>query len=188
VLEEPDFRIESAVLDHGIPTLAFALQETLRVNVWRQGLEQLGLPVGPWLNEAKRAVRAGLPDSHLVRVDADRTIALAVLKEHAVRAAPGQRLAYVVDAAYSERNIARITRLAHGADQLFIETPFLQEDAAIAAGRRHLTAAQAGNIARRAGVARLEPLHFSARYADRGDDLRREAQAALRGTVLGKPA
>jgi ribonuclease Z len=188
VLEEPDFRIESAVLDHGIPTLAFALQETLRVNVWRQGLEQLGLPVGPWLNEAKRAVRAGLPDSHPVRVDAHRTIALAVLKEHAVRVAPGQRLAYVVDAAYSDRNIARITRLAHGADQLFIETPFLQEDAAIAAGRRHLTAAQAGNIARRAGVARLEPLHFSARYADRGDDLRREAQAALRGTVLGKPA
>jgi enamine deaminase RidA (YjgF/YER057c/UK114 family) len=45
-------RIESVVLDHGTPCLALAVQEKLRINVWREGLDLLELPVGPWLNEA----------------------------------------------------------------------------------------------------------------------------------------
>ena len=59
LLDEEEFRIESVVLDHGTPCLAFAFQEKLRVNVWREGLDLLQLPVGAWLNEAKRAVRRG---------------------------------------------------------------------------------------------------------------------------------
>jgi ribonuclease Z len=77
--------------------------------------------------------------------------------------------------------VEKIIRLAQGADQIFIETAFLDEDAALAAERRHLTAAQAGAIARKAGVARIVPLHFSARYAGREAELRQQAEAAWRG-------
>src|SRR5262245_27654022 len=75
-LDGDEFSVEAVVLDHGIPCLAFALQERLRVNVWREGLDRLGLPVGPWLNEAKRAARRHDADDTVIAVDAARTITL----------------------------------------------------------------------------------------------------------------
>ena len=180
VLDEEAFRIHATILDHGIPCLAFALDEELRINVHKEGLDALGLPVGPWLNEAKRAVRRGSADSTPIFVAPDRPVPLGSLKPQALRVAPGQKIAYVVDAAHHAANVARITALARGADQLFIETAFLDEDAELAADRRHLTAGQAGAIARAAKVLRVTPFHFSPRYLDRDDQLRREIELTFR--------
>ncbi len=54
------------------------------------------------------------------------------------------------------------------ADLLFIEAAFTSADTALAAERAHLTTAQAGELARKAVVGRVEPFHFSPRYA--GDE------------------
>jgi ribonuclease Z len=132
------------------------------------------------LNEAKRAVRRGAPDDSEVVISPDLSIPLGVLKQHALRTARGQKIAYVVDAAYHEKNVDRIVALARGADQLFIEAAFIDADVDIAARRRHLTARQAGDIAKRAGVARFVPFHFSARYREQEDRLRSEAEQAFR--------
>jgi len=177
LLDEEAFRVESVALDHGTACLAFALQEKLRINVWREGLDRLELPVGAWLNDAKRAVRRGAPDDELIPIRDDLSVPLGQLKQHALRTAPGHRIAYVVDAAFNDSNSAKIIALAGGADQLFIETAFLQEDATLAAERRHLTSAQAGMLAGKAGAARVVPFHFSPRYIGREDELRREVQA-----------
>jgi ribonuclease Z len=180
VHDEEAFLVEAAALDHGIPSLAFRLQERMRVNVHRDGLLALGLPVGPWLNLAKAAVRQGAPDDTPITVGEER-IPLGRIREAALRVGPGQSVAYVVDALGSPANEAAILRLARDADQLFIEAAFLDEDREIAAARRHLTAGQAGGLARRAGVRRMIPLHHSPRYLDRPDALRLEADAAFRG-------
>src|SRR5262245_35782049 len=179
-LDEEAFRVEARVLDHGIPCLAFALQEKLRINVRKAGLDRLGLPVGSWLNEAKRAIRRGSADDTPISVAPDRAVALGLLKAEAIRMTAGQKIAYVVDAAYHPANVERIVALARCADQLFIEAAFLEEDAPIAAERRHLTAAQAGRIARAAQADRVVPFHFSPRYLDREDGLRREVELAWR--------
>jgi len=171
---EDDFRIEAVALDHGIPSLAFALRESLQVNVWRGALDGLGLPVGRWLNEAKRAVRLGLSDELPIDVPGYGAIRLGELRERAFRIGPGQAVAYVTDTAPHEENRARILRLARNADQLFIEAAFLERDRPLAIATSHLTAREAGSIAAEAGVKHATPFHYSARYLSDPDVLRRE--------------
>jgi ribonuclease Z len=76
-------------------------------------------------------------------------------------------------------NVEKAIALARDADRLFIEAPFLEVDVDFAARSRHLTARQAGDIARCAHVARLIPFHFSARYRERENELLCEAETAF---------
>jgi len=190
LLVEPSFEVRCTLLDHKTPCLAFAVQEAMHVNVWRNRLAELGVEPGPWLRDVKRAILAGAADDTPVVAQASgstdpggRTVALGVLREHALQLVPGQKVAYVTDAAHHAENVRAIVDLAAQADLLFIECTFLEADSADAARKCHLTARQAGDIARVAGVSVLVPFHFSARYAGREAELRAEAQAAFGGTV-----
>jgi ribonuclease Z len=185
---EAAFRVRAAVLDHKVPCLAFALEEAVHVNIWKNRLEALGLPTGAWLRELKAAVLRGDPDQRPVRAwwraagaTRERWFTLGELRRELVRTVTGQKLAYVVDAAYHPENARRIVALAGGADTLFIEATFLDADAALGAEKAHLTAAQAGTLARAAGVKHLVPFHFSARYPGREAELVAEAEVAFRG-------
>lgn len=189
VLHLGRLRLRAAVLDHGTPCLGFALEEAEHVNVWRSRLEERGLPVGPWLAGLKAAVAEGCPDDHPVPVFARASEAagaparpLGTLRD-LVSVTPGQRLAYLTDFADTPANRAAAVALARRADILFIEAPFLAEDAAIAAERRHLTTRAAGEIAREAGVRRLEPFHFSPRYPGGEGRLLAEVAAAASRTA-----
>jgi ribonuclease Z len=117
LLDEDEFRIDGAMLDHGIPCLAFALTEKLRVNVWREGLRQLELPVGPRLREAKRAVRQGAPADRQISIPDDLSMPLGVLRQGALRTARGQKIAYIVDIAYHQGNVEKAIALARDADR-----------------------------------------------------------------------
>jgi ribonuclease Z len=181
VLDDRRLRVRAAVLDHGIPCLAYAVEETAHVNVWKTRLEELDLPVGPWLRELKDAVLRGAPEATSIRIAEDLALPLGELKEKVLQIVPGQKIAYVVDAAYTEENSRRIVDLAKDADILFIEAAFTAKDAERAADRKHLTTAQAGTLGRLAGARRLEPFHFSPRYAGEEARLRAEVEEAFRG-------
>ena len=186
LLRQPGFQVRATTIDHGIPLLAFALEERAHINMWRNRLEALGLAVGPWLRGFKDAILRGAPNEAPIQVAwaADRqepqSLPLGELKREIMQITSGRKIAYVVDAAFTEANIAKIVALAQGADILFIEATFLQADAADAAARRHLTAQQAGTLARLANAKRLVTLHHSPRYRGQGERLVREAETAFR--------
>jgi ribonuclease Z len=170
VLRLGALRLRAALLDHGTPSLGVAVEEEVHFNILADRLGVLGLPAGPWLMGLKAAVAAGLPDDHPVPVFARAAEAagaptqpLGQLRD-VVTATEGQRVAYLTDFADTAANRAAAVALAHRADTLFIEAPFLAEDAAHAAARQHLTTSAAGAIARAAGVRRVIPFHLSARH------------------------
>ena len=75
---------------------------------------------------------------------------------------PGQSMAFVMDTAPCEGAEA----LADGVDLLVCEATFLDDERELARRYRHMTARQAGELARSAGARRLVLTHFSARYPD----------------------
>jgi ribonuclease Z len=181
---EPTFRVTAAILEHRTPCLGFALEEAAHINVWKNRLADLGLPVGPWLHDLKRAVMENQPDDHRIQIvpaalkSVVREMSLGALRG-AVTITPGQKIAYVTDVADTPANRASIVKLARNADILFIEAAFAAADAALAAERSHLTTAAAGEIAREAGVRRIEPFHFSRRYEGDEERLLGEVMAAF---------
>ncbi len=180
---EPAFQVSVAVLEHRTPSLAFAVQERVHVNIWKSRLGELGLPVGPWLRELKRAVTEGLPDDHEIQVGARSGAGRGPLPLGGLRSiltvTPGQKIAYVTDAADSPANRQAVIALARAADLLFIEAAFAEADAVLAADRAHLTTGAAGRIGRAAGVRRIEPFHFSPRYAGEEQRMLAEVESAF---------
>lgn len=189
ILKEAGLQVRATTLDHGVPVLAFALQERAQINVWRNKVEAMGLVVGPWLRAFKQAILRGSSDDAPISVawaggrnGKQETLPLGLLKQEIMQVAAGRKISYVVDCAFTKANIEKIVRLAQNSDILFIEATFLDADAAVAEHRRHLTARQAGTLARLAAAKRLVTLHYSPRYRGQGQRLSEEAQAAfLRG-------
>jgi ribonuclease Z len=186
VLAEDRFRVRAAFVDHDIPCLCFALEEAVHVNVWKNRLAELALPTGPWLRAVKRAVIAGAPDDTPIDVqwrdrDGMHSSARALGELRAtLELVPGRRVGYVTDLRYTEANLRVLDRLLAGVDILFIESVFLQSEGDHAERKNHLTAAQAGEIARRVGAKAVVPFHFSPRYEGRAAEVQAEVQAAWR--------
>jgi ribonuclease Z len=181
VLTDSIFTVEAAPLDHRIVSMAWAISERMHLNVRPDALAAAGLQPGPWLNALKQAVRVGAPDDTPIEVARGDRRPLREVRDAFVTVTPGQKIAYVVDTLFSPANVAAVVRLARGADVFFCEAPFLEEDLEQAARRYHLTARQAGALARAAGVQRLQVFHFSPRYEGRYGDIQAEAHAEFAG-------
>lgn len=183
--EEALLRVRARFIDHQMPCLAFAVEEKARPRVAKDRLASLGLTTGAWLRDLKLALMAGSPGSTVIRLrwrdrqgehESARTVAeLAPLMLEASR---GRRIGYVTDCRFSKENIRALVPLLDDCDQLFIESVFLHADRAHAKRKNHLTARQAGWIARRVRARTVVPFHFSPRYRQRAQDVPAEMKAA----------
>jgi len=183
--EETLFRVRGRFVDHELPCLAYALEEKAQFKVAKDRLAALGLSTGPWLRDLKLAVLAGAPGTTPLRLrwrdrhgEHETTRRVDELREVVLDVVPGRRIGYVTDLRFTEPNLHTLTQLLSGVDQLFIESVFLDADRAHATRKNHLTALQAGLIARRLGARAVVPFHFSPRYEGRSAALAAEVHAA----------
>jgi ribonuclease Z len=186
LLEEPALSVRSTALDHKIPCLAFCLEESNRFNVKPDVLQALGFNSGPWLDQLKTMLREKLPAETRLQIPLSsggkKELTLRECRDRLIVESRGQKIVYVVDNQYNPTNAERIISLARNADLFFCEAFFSQTEETIAKERYHLTATEAGLMARRAGVARLIPFHFSLRYQSEPDRLKEEALRSFAGS------
>jgi len=188
LLSEKHFSVNAVILDHKIDCIGLTLKENFSINIIKEGLQELGLEVGPWLREFKKAVYEegnSAQNFKVVWKDKDKRIrekdfTFCDLKEKIAIISPGQKITYIADMIGSPENITKAVDLAQDSSALFIEAAFLDKDKDMAQKKYHLTAKEAGIVARRASVKELRLFHFSPRYFGQEKELIQEAMTAFR--------
>ena len=140
--------IRAVELSHRVDAVGYRVEEPDGRHMIVGRLDALGI-TGPSI---------GLLQEHGSIEHDGRTVDLEEVSEHR----RGQVFAFVMDTRWCHGAL----ELADGADLLVCESTFLDVDADLAAEYGHLTARQAGRLAREAGVRRLVLTHFSRRYDD----------------------
>jgi ribonuclease Z len=187
LLREPSFFVEAALLDHRIPCLGLSLKENFYLNINKEGLKELNLPVGPWLTQFKKALyekrdpKSAFPVTYEKGgiVTEKKEFILGDLARKIATVSPGQKITYITDIAGSPENYEKAIKLANNSDHLFIEAAFLDRDRKAAQKKFHLTAKEAGELARLAKVKRYTLFHFSPRYDHMAQAIVKEAKEAF---------
>ena len=168
--EDRSVQVSTIPLKHRMPCCGFLFEEKPGLShIRRDMVDFYQVPVYE-LNRIKNGADYVTPEG--------RVVPNSVLT---TPAAPPRRYAYCSDTV----PLPSVLEQVRGADLLFHEATFSQEHAARARETFHTTAAQAADIALRAGVKRLLIGHFSARYDDEAQ-LLAEASAVFPETVLAK--
>jgi ribonuclease Z len=141
-------RLEAERLDHGPETYGWRVVEDDGRRMLPDRLAALGVGGA----DVGRLQRQGVLTLGDRRVELDE---VSVLR-------PGQRIGFVMDT----RVCAGAEALADQADLLITESTFRSADAHLAEAYGHLTAEQAGRLARSGGARRLALTHYSQRYPD----------------------
>ncbi len=157
------------VVHRGPGSFGFTLLEHSRRPFLVEAAEQIGVPAGPERSQLVAGETVTLEDGTVVHPD-------DVLGPE-VR---GLKLCYVGDAARVDNLVDEVWQ----ADALICEATYLSQDEDIARQFGHITAAEAGWLARQAQVGQLFLNHVSRRYPPH--QILEEARSSFRNTILAE--
>ena len=161
------YGVRSFPLDHTRVCVGYSLQEQPRPGVFfPEQAVKLGVPRGPLWATLQSGENVTLPDGSVVQSSA------------VVGAArPGRKFAYVTDTSFAKNIAAEVSN----SDLLICEGMFEKALKQASYRKKHLTAEEAGILARSAGgISKMGLIHFSPRYSNRElKKLEQEAQACF---------
>lgn len=187
--------VEAEQLDHGIPVLAFRVNERKVFAVDEEKLAGLGYAQGDWLRELKRRFFAEWPEAGPLQVlrlvgDAVRTEPVADaadLYRQLVGAHDVASIGYLTDVGYSPENRERMAAFLDGVRLLVSECSFLAEDLHRARTSRHLATCDVNDLLARVRPARYLPMHLSKIYLGRSPELFAQLKPPEGTTILRFP-
>lgn len=170
IFDEEDFTVTAFSVSHrGPDCFGYLFEEKARRPFLAEKADALGVPHGPQRRSLVKGMAITLEDGTVIEPE-------EVLGPEVA----GTRMVHVGDTGRTD-NILEICR---GVDTLVIEATYLEEEAEMAKDFAHLTAAQAAQLAKDAGVHQLILTHVSRRYRER--DVRKEAQDIFPNTVIAR--
>jgi len=146
--ENNDFKLEAKRLDHTAPCLGYSFVEKDKRNIDVKYLKKnYGFTKHPILRDLQKGKDITWKGK---KIKADK----------ATKLTKGKKISFISDTAYSKAAID----LAKDADLAICEATYLSDLEEKAKDYKHLTARQAGEIAKKAKVKKLVITHFSQRY------------------------
>jgi ribonuclease Z len=168
VLEGIDYWLKAAPVDHGLPGLAWCLEEKMRPGLFHpEWATALGVSPGPDFGVLQRG-------GSVTAADGREVGPRDVMEE------PRQGRKVVVSG--DTRPTSTVIELAACASLLIHEATFAWDEHGRALETRHSTAREAAEVAEAAGVGLLALTHISSRHS--WYELRREARSVFPNTIL----
>jgi ribonuclease Z len=161
VVDEPDYRIEARLMDHGVPCAAYCVREKPRSNVNTDALAQLGLAPGPWL----KAVKDPAADPDTAVQAGGVSYRVGQLRQRLLIVTPGESIAYLTDFRLDEPSEERLVAMLAGCQTIVCENNFRDQDRDLAHRWFHMTSAEVAGLASRVKPQKLVLFHLSDRYA-----------------------
>jgi ribonuclease Z len=165
LVDTEDFKVMYTALDHIIPSFGYVFIEKDSYNVNKERLVKLGFLPGSWLKDLKERAKGPVEPEAMIEVQGKK-LSVQFLKEQLLEFKKGRKIAYITDTIYNEATQKKVSQLIHGADLFYCESCFLEKDRDKAKISHHLTAREAGILAREAQVKKLILFHISRRYQE----------------------
>lgn len=166
------FEVSAFPLKHEIKCYGFAFKEKDKPGTFdRKKAEKLGIPAGPLYSK--------LAAGKKIKVNG-KTFSQKDVMDYS-RKRTGRKIALVSDTRPAKETVSN----SKGADILIHESTFIEEQKGKAVESLHSTAAEAAQIAKKAGAKKLVLFHFSARNADEKKILE-EAKKIFPETIAAK--
>lgn len=168
IYEGKDLIINAYEMDHGVPCLAYSVEKKSRTRMDVAKLKKLKIS-GPIVGDLQRGKDIMFNGKKIKSKD------VTYIQK-------GKKVTFMLDTKINSNCITA----AKDADLLICEAEYLEENAENAEERKHLTATQAGDIAKRAKVQQLYLTHISQRYEIREGQILKEAKKKFKNVKLAE--